>query len=69
MSQERSTNDIIGNLTDMLVTIAKRGNEEEVKKAIGIMEEGWAKCDEFDFNKELAKLWRQSQKVKKETKP
>ncbi len=68
MSQKRTINDVIENLTNMLVTIAKRGDEEEVKKAIEIMEEGWAKCDAFDFNKELAKLWRQSLKAKEETK-
>ena len=68
MSQERTINEVIENLTGMLVRIAKRGDEEEVKKAIEIMEEGWAKCDAFDFNKELAKLWRESHKGKKETK-
>ena len=52
----------------MLVKVAKRGDEEEVKKVIDIMEEGWKKMDDFDFNKELAKLWRQSQKAKKEIK-
>ena len=52
----------------MLVTIAKRDDKEEVDKAIAIMEEGWAKMDEFDFNKELAILWRQSHKAKKEIK-
>ncbi len=68
MSQERTINEVIENLTGMLVRIAKRGDEEEVKKAVEIMEEGWAKCDAFDFNKELAKLWRESHKAKKETK-
>jgi len=68
MSQKRTTNDIIENLTGMLVKVAKRGDEEEVKKVIDILEEGWEKCDEFDFNKELAKLWRQSLKAKKEIK-
>lgn len=68
MSQKRSTNDIVENLTSMLVTIAKRGDEEEIEKAVAIMEEGWNKMDEFDFNKELAKLWRQSQKARKEIK-
>jgi len=68
MSQKRTTNDIIENLTGMLVKVAKRGDEEEVKKVIDILEEGWEKCDAFDFNKELAKLWRQSRKAKEETK-
>ena len=68
MSQERTTNDILENLTGMLVTIAKRGDDEEIEKAVAIMEEGWKKMDEFDFNKELAKLWRESHKAKKETK-
>ena len=69
MSQERTTNEVIESLTDMLVTIAKRGDKEEVEKAVAIMEEGWTKCDEFNFNKELAKLWKESHKEKKEIKP
>lgn len=69
MSQERTTNEIIESLTDLLVTIAKRGDKEEVEKAVAIMEEGWVKCDEFNFNKELAKLWKQSHKEKKEINP
>ncbi len=68
MSQKRSTNDIIESITGMLVHIAKSGTEKEKEDAIVIMEEGWKKMDEFDFNKELAKLWRQSLKAKKETK-
>ena len=68
MSQERSINDVIENLTSMLVTIAKRGDKEEVEKAVAIMEEGWKKMDEFDFNTELVKLWKQSHKEKLETK-
>ncbi len=69
MSQERTTNEIIESLTDMLVTIAKRGGKEEVEKAIAIMEEGWKKMDGFNFNMELAKLWKQSHKEKKEINP
>ena len=69
MNQERTTNDIIESLTNMLVTIAKRGDKEEVEKAVAIMEEGWKKMDEFDFNRELAKLWKESHKEKKEIKP
>lgn len=72
MSQERTTNDIIENLTGMLVTIAKRDDKEEVDKAIAIIEEGWAKMDEVLgnawFNKEVAKIWRESHKAKKEIK-
>ena len=66
MSNERSVNDIVGNLTDMLVSIAKRENEEEIKKAIETMEEGWAKMDEVLgntwFNKEIGKIWRENHK-------
>ena len=69
MSQERTSNEIIESLTEMLVTIAKRGDKEEVEKAIAIMEEGWKKMDDFNFNKELAKLWKQSHKEKKEINP
>ncbi len=68
MSQKRTINDIVENLTNMLVKIAKRGDEEEIEKAVAILEEGWKKMDDFDFNKELAKLWRESQKAKKEIK-
>ncbi len=64
MSQKRTTNDIVENLTNMLVKIAKRSDEEEIEKAVAILEEGWKKMDDFDFNKELAKLWRQSRKAK-----
>ncbi len=67
MSKERSVNDIVGNLTNMLVSIAKRGDEEEIKKAIEIMEEGWAKMDEvLDpswSNNEIAKIWRKNHKT------
>ncbi len=69
MSQERTINDVIESLTNMLVAIAKHGDKEEVEKAIAIMEEGWKKMDEFNFNKELGKLWKESHKEKKETKP
>ena len=68
MSQERPINDVIENLTHMLVAIAKRGDGLEIEKAVEIMEDGWSDCDAFDFNKELANLWRQSLKAKKETK-
>ncbi len=68
MSQKRSTNDIVQSLTDMLVTIAKENDTNKIKEAVAIMEEGWDKMDEFDFNKELATLWRQSQKAKEEIK-
>ncbi len=69
MSQERNINDVMESLTNMLVTIAKRGDKEEVEKAIAIMEEGWKKMDEFNFNGELGKLWKESHKEKKEIKP
>jgi len=69
MSQERTTNDVIENLTNMLVTIAKLGDKEKVESAIIIMEYGWAKMNEFDYNKELGKLWKESHKEKKEIKP
>ena len=68
MSQERTTNDITESLTGMLVSIAKHEDKQEVESAIAIMEVGWAKMDEFDFNKELGKLWKQSHKAKKEIK-
>jgi len=72
MSQKRSTNEIIENLTGMLVSIAKREDKQEVESAIAIMEVGWAKMDEvLDpawFNKELATIWRESHKEKKEIK-
>jgi len=69
MSQERTTNDIIESLTGMLVTIEKNGSEKDKENAIVIMEEGWKKMDDFDFNKELVKLWKQSHKEKKEINP
>ncbi len=56
-------------LTDGLVYIARHGSKEDVEKASMIMEEGWMKCDEFDFNKELVKLWKQSHKAKEEINP
>ena len=65
MSQKRTTNDIVQSLTDMLVTIAKENDTNKIKEVVAIMEEGWDKMDEFDFNKELATLWRQSEKAKK----
>ena len=68
MSQKRSTNDIVQSLTDILVTIAKENDTNKIKEVVAIMEEGWKKMDEFDFNKELATLWRQSQKAKEEIK-
>ena len=52
----------------MLVTVAKNGSQKDKEDAIVIMEEGWKKCDDFDFNGELVKLWKQSHKEKKETK-
>ena len=60
MNQERTTNEIIESLTGMLVSIAKRGDIKEVESAVAIMEVGWAKMDEFDYNKELTTLWKQS---------
>ena len=69
MSQERTVNDIIESLTGMLVTIEKNGSEKDKEDAIVIMEEGWKNMDDFDFNKELVKLWKQSHKEKKEIKP
>jgi len=68
MSQERTINDIVENLASMLVAIAKENDTNKIKKAVAIMEEGWNYMDEFDFNKELATLWRQSQKARKEIK-
>lgn len=68
MSQERTINKIIESLTGVLVSIAKRGDKQEVESAVAIMEVGWAKMDEFDYNRELATLWKQSHKAKKETK-
>ncbi len=68
MSQKRTINDIVENLAGMLVAIAKENDTNKIKKAVAIMEEGWNYMDEFDFNKELATLWRQSQKAKKEIK-
>ena len=65
MSQKRSTNDIVQSITDILVTIAKENDTNKIKEVVTIMEEGWDKMDEFDFNKELATLWRQSEKAKK----
>jgi len=65
---ERTTNEIIENLTGMLVTIAKRGDKKEIESASAIMENGWAKMDEFDHNRELVKLWKESHKAKKEIK-
>jgi len=67
MSQERSLNDTMESLTGMLVSIAKIEDKKEVESAIAIMEVGWAKMDEFDYNQELVKLWKQSHKEKKET--
>ncbi len=68
MSKERTINDIIENLTGMLVSIAKNGSEKDKEDAIIIMEEGWKKINEFNFNYELGKLWKQSHKEKKEIK-
>jgi len=68
MSQKRTINDIVESLAGMLVAIAKENDTNKIKKAVAIMEEGWNYMDEFDFNKELAKLWRESQKAKKEIK-
>jgi len=67
MSQERSLNDTMESLTGMLVSIAKSEDKKEVESAIAILEVGWAKMDEFDYNQELVKLWKQSHKEKKET--
>jgi len=68
VNMERTTNNIIESLTGMLVSIAKNGDKQEVESAIAIMEVGWAKMDEFDYNRELATLWKESHKAKKETK-
>ncbi len=65
---ERTTNNIIESLTGMLITIAKSEDKHDIESAIAIMEVGWAKMDEFDYNKELATLWKQSHKEKKEIK-
>ncbi len=69
MSQERTVNDLIESITNGLVYIAKNGSDEDKENAMIIMEEGWRKCDDFDFNKELIKLWKESHKENKETKP
>ena len=63
MSQERTTNDIIESITGMLVSIAKSEDKQEIESAVAIMEVGWAKMDEFDYNKELANTWRKSHKT------
>ena len=68
MSQERSLNEIMESLTGKLVSIAKSKDKKNVESAIAIMEVGWAKCDDFDFNEELVKLWKQSHKAKEEIK-
>jgi len=68
MSQERSLNDTMESLTGMLVSIAKIEDKKEVESAVAIMEVGWAKMDEFDYNQELVKLWKQSHKAKEEIK-
>ena len=68
MSQERTTNDIIESITNGLIHIAMHGTEKDKEDAIVIMEEGWKKMDEFDYNKELISLWKQSHKAKKEIK-
>jgi hypothetical protein len=68
MSQERSLNEIMESITGMLVSIAKNKDKSEIENAVAIMEAGWAKCDDFDFNKELISLWKQSHKAKEEIK-
>ena len=68
MSQERSLNEIMESLTGKLVSIAKSKDKKDVEGAIAIMEVGWAKMDEFDYNKELVNLWKQSHKAKEEIK-
>lgn len=68
MSQKRTINDIVENLAGILVAIAKENDTNKIKKAVAIMEEGWNYMDEFNFNKELATLWQQSRKAKKEIK-
>ncbi len=55
-------------LTGNLVSIAKSKDKKDVEGAIAIMEVGWAKMDEFDYNKELINLWKQSHKAKEEIK-
>lgn len=64
MSQ--NINNIFDSLTNMLVSIAKHGDEEEINKVIEIMEIGWKQMDEvLDnswFNQELAKSWRKTHK-------
>ncbi len=69
MSQERTINNVIESITNGLVHIAKNGSEKDKEDAMVIMEEGWKKMDDFDFNSELVKLWKQSHKEKKEIKP
>jgi len=68
MSQEININNVIENLTAMLVDIAKNGSEKDKEDAIVIMEEGWKKINEFNYNYELGKLWKESHKEKKEIK-
>jgi len=72
MSQERTTNNIIENLTGILVAIAKSGDKKETESAVAIMEVGWSKMDEVLgntwFNREVSTIWKESHKEKKETK-
>lgn len=73
MSQVNKTSDtIFESLTNSLVYLAKHGTEEQIEKAILIMEEGWTKMnevlDQSWFNKELSVLWREYLK-KKDLKP
>ncbi len=63
MSRERTTNEIIESVTGLLISIAKREDKQEIESATAIMEVGWAKMDEFDYNKELANIWRKSHKT------
>jgi 1,2-phenylacetyl-CoA epoxidase catalytic subunit len=69
---ERSTNDIIESITKGLVHMAKHGTEEQIKEIVEFMNKKWIELNEiFDpswFNKELAKVWRESHKAKEEIK-
>jgi len=67
MSQERNINNVIENLTAMLVDIAKNGSEKDKEDAIVIMEEGWKKINEFDYNDELVKSWKKTHKTEEKT--
>ncbi len=67
MNQERNVNEIIESLTNGLANIAMHGSEKDKEDAIVIMEEGWKKMNEFDYNAELVKLWKKTHKTGEKT--